>query len=147
MPLQRFKCFKCDILYSSIRYFVSGKQLAIADLICECAYITQSGDSFCSQIQLGVAILNLKECDFIVYSFSENIFVIKVNIDEEFVKELVSKFKNVVCFKNVTCNMWAQNVNKGTYSLCRECFPLIAYQRYVNICEYDGYWHSSVSVW
>ena len=48
------------------------------------------------QIQFGMALLNLKDCDFVVYSsVSNSINVINVSYDQQYVANLLTRVKNI----------------------------------------------------
>lgn len=48
------------------------------------------------QIQFGMAILNLSECDFVIYStFSKSYIVINIKLDIGYCIELIKKLQNI----------------------------------------------------
>lgn len=78
--------------------------MSLPQLIKECIYLVEEKDtvtlkkkhSYYAQVQLGMAVLNLKQCDFVVYCSSENnLIVIKVDLDTDYVHKLTAKLKNI----------------------------------------------------
>lgn len=74
-------------------------------MIQNCKYLTLNSEgrpklrkrhTYYAQVQLGMAILNLSQCDFIVYnSFEDRCVVVKVDVDLDFVHELLSKLSSI----------------------------------------------------
>lgn len=82
-----------------------GKTSTISDLINDLKYIIKNQDgsyslkpnhSYYAQIQLGLVILNVTVCDFIIYSsYEKNYFLIQVSFDEMFCKTMLNNLKIV----------------------------------------------------
>lgn len=94
-------------IYSLYRYankyiYILGKNATITEAIEGCKYITKNGDGYTlkrkhvyfGQVQLGMAILNVKETDFVVFASKDNSFInINVLFDKDFVIEMLQKLK------------------------------------------------------
>jgi len=82
-----------------------GKTSTISDLINDLNYIIKNQDgsyslkhnhSYYAQIQLGIVLLNVTVCDFIIYSsYGNNYFLIQVSFDEMYCKEMLNNLKIV----------------------------------------------------
>lgn len=82
-----------------------GKTSTISDLINDLKYIIKNQDgsysvkpnhSYYAQIQLGIVILNVTVCDFIIYSsYEKNYFLIQVSFDEMYCKTMLNSLKIV----------------------------------------------------
>lgn len=92
-------------MYVNKIFSILGKEFPLKNLLSECKYLVNTGDSFnlkkrhsyYGQIQLGMAILNLKSCDFIVYSsFDKQLIVIDVPLDVEFAEKLILQLKKKI---------------------------------------------------
>lgn len=80
-------------------YFISGIEVDAINFVHTCSYLEVHADTgltlkkkhqYYAQIQLGMAILNLKCCDFIIYSSKSKTFLnIVVPFDEEFSRNLI----------------------------------------------------------
>ncbi|XP_011312159.1 uncharacterized protein [Fopius arisanus] len=78
--------------------------------------------SYYGQVQFGLALLNLKACDFVIYSDKVNgIAVIPVTYDESFATNLLTKLKSVyfekmlhvICQKNEHDNCCVKKMRKS----------------------------------
>lgn len=57
-------------------------------------YTLKTKHKYYGQVQLGMAMLNLKEADFVIYSSMDNsIIIINVSLDNNFVQHLLKKLK------------------------------------------------------
>lgn len=82
-----------------------GKTLNINELMSNLTYIKKTKDgmyylktkhAYYNQVQLGMVMLNINKCDFIVYSsFDHNYSSIEVPLDEDYTKILLEKLKSV----------------------------------------------------
>lgn len=93
-----------DIIF---KFYFLGKQKNSAELVLHCDYlqienshiILKKKHPYYAQVQIGMAILNLKECDFVVYSkFSKSFVNIIVPLDEPFARDLLEKLQNIYFF-------------------------------------------------
>lgn len=51
--------------------------------------------TYYAQIQVGMALLNLEECDFVIYSScDDSIYIINVTFDHEYCRKLLKTLKN-----------------------------------------------------
>lgn len=84
-----------------ITFFV-GKNSPVVDLINHSKYLQineglvtlKKKHSYYAQVQLGMAILNLKVCDFVLYaSFDSSLHTILIEYDEEYTNNLIKKLQ------------------------------------------------------
>lgn len=90
---------------SEFNCMLSGKKKPAVELINSCDYlqinetynlVLKKKHSYYAQVQFGMAILNLPECDFVIYSSFSNSFInIIVKFDANFVEDLFQKLQNV----------------------------------------------------
>lgn len=85
-------------------FHILGQEKTSAELVLHCEYLQITDNSvvlkkkhmYYAQVQLGMAILNISECDFIVYSkFSKSFVNIIVPRDEIFLNSLLNKLQNI----------------------------------------------------
>nr|XP_023027209.1 uncharacterized protein LOC111515213 [Leptinotarsa decemlineata] len=87
----------------------SGKENSAPKILEECNYLERRGDMwllkrkhlYYGQVQFGMALLNVKKTDFVIYASATNTFsIIMVEFDEEFARSLILK-SNEMYFKNM----------------------------------------------
>ncbi|KAJ8976152.1 hypothetical protein NQ317_018091 [Molorchus minor] len=90
VPIKLFE-IKCPFI---------GKQKPIRDCLENLAYLEKGTWNlkkkhiYFGQVQLGMAILNLFSCDFVLYSsFDESLFIINVPFDEPFCQQMLAKLQ------------------------------------------------------
>lgn len=91
-------------LYFLVSFYILGQEKNSAELVIQCDYlkITDCGvvlkkkHMYYSQIQLGMAILNIPECDFVIYSkFSKSFVNIIVPRDDLFLNNMLNKLQDI----------------------------------------------------
>lgn len=94
-----FKDGKPDILIEIKCPFI-GKSKSIKEIISQLKYVQlpenklKKKHQYYGQVQLGMAILNLKKTDLIIYaSFDKSIHIISVEIDLEFINSMLNLLK------------------------------------------------------
>ncbi|XP_064462934.1 uncharacterized protein LOC135373798 [Ornithodoros turicata] len=98
---------------------VKGKQVCATEVVASCNFLASDGENYklkkrhtyYAQVQLGMAILNVCQCDFVVYAaFDNSVHVINVKFDYEFLWKMVSRLHNIY-FEHVLSALCAQPVN------------------------------------
>ena len=90
-----------------IKCIYAGKSKTIQKCLASCTYLENSNTlkkrhPYYGQVQLGMLLLNLKKCDFIIYaSFDQSVHVIRVDFDEIFALEMLSSVRNVYMGKMI----------------------------------------------
>lgn len=98
MSIQRFAEF-LQLDFGIDIFFFSAKQISGATslkyiILKNGTYELKKKHQYYGQIQLGMAILNVNICHFIVYfSDSQSYIEIKVLLDEEYTHEMISSLK------------------------------------------------------
>lgn len=96
---------------------IIGKDKSIEETITTCKYIEikdvvqlKHKHQYYAQVQLGIALLNLHSCDFVVYASQNNSFkIINVPFDYKFTFNMLKKIKenffnnmlHVICDNNI----------------------------------------------
>lgn len=99
LKLLEGQCFKLIEIKCPILGATNGVEDIIKDLpYIKCdktrafPYLLNKNHAYYGQVQLGLALLNIQLCDFVIYSsFDNDIVVIEVEKDEPFIISLLNK--------------------------------------------------------
>lgn len=83
---------------------IAGKKSTVSEILAGTKFLTESEGKFTlrkkhsyyGQVQMGMAVLNLRQTDFVIYApFDDSIEIISIPFDEYFVKDLLYTLKTV----------------------------------------------------
>ncbi|XP_044751737.1 uncharacterized protein LOC123311731 [Coccinella septempunctata] len=101
-----------------VKCLYDGASSSIEDILNQCKFISREEGQYAlkkrhkyyGQIQMGMAVLNLEKCFFVLYaSYDDSMKIIEVSYDYVFVKEMLEKIKfnfinkmvHVICENNI----------------------------------------------
>lgn len=64
-------------------------------------YCLKTKHAYYNQVQLGMVMINVNKCDFIIYSsLNHNFSIIEVSLDEDYTNMMLEKLKSVYFLKS-----------------------------------------------
>ena len=111
---------KCPIEGKNMTALAAAKTMKCFNLDCNCNIISfRDTHKYFNQIKLGMYLLNVQQCHFIVYAdFDETIQVFEINFKEHFVQHFVQDL-TITYFKFLLSNIEIKLSNNSNFDFSR----------------------------